>query len=116
MAETYLVATVVYLTNFGVLMSIDIEPSMMVFRYLDYITESVPAPYPIFFNLCYSFCLVRLHRDGILGVDCEKTVESGRMKTLCFDKTGTLTLHQLEISQIYHIQNQKDRVLLQKKS
>ena len=40
---------------------------MVVFQFLDFITYSFPAPFPIFFNLVYAFCLERLNRDGIVG-------------------------------------------------
>jgi cation-transporting P-type ATPase 13A2 len=90
-------------------MSINIEKMMVAFRFLDFITYAFPAPLPIYFNLVYSFCLVRLHRDGILGIECEKTVESGRMKTLCFDKTGTLTQDKMEVSKIIHIKEAQER-------
>lgn len=78
---------------------------MIFFRFLDFITYSFPAPLPIFFNLAYSFCLVRLRRDGIYGTECEKTIESSRMKTICFDKTGTLTHSGMKVSNIFSIIN-----------
>jgi P-type E1-E2 ATPase len=76
---------------------------MIFFRFLDFITYSFPAPLPIFFNLAYSFCLVRLRRDGIYGTEVEKTIESSRMKTLCFDKTGTLTHSGMRVASVFSI-------------
>ena len=67
----------------------------------DFITYSFPAPFPIFFNLAYSFCLVRLSRQDIIGTQADKTVEGSRLKTLCFDKTGTLTLNRMEMVRVY---------------
>ena len=49
------------------MLTLDIEIIMIVFRALDFITYSFPATLPIFFNLAYSFSLVRLNRDGIYG-------------------------------------------------
>jgi cation-transporting P-type ATPase 13A2 len=109
MMEVFVLSIVVYFATFGMLRAINIEKIMVVFKFLDYITYAFPAPFPIYFNLMYSFCLVRLHRDGILGTECEKTVESGRMKTLCFDKTGTLTQNKMEVSRIFHIKGVQER-------
>ncbi len=86
-----MIFNIVFLATLGWLLSTNIDTLMVIFRYFNFISYALPAPYPIFFNLAFSFCLVRLHRDDILGTECEKTVESGRMKTLFFDKTGTLT-------------------------
>jgi cation-transporting ATPase 13A3/4/5 len=68
---------------------------MVVFRFFDFITYTVPAVFPIVFNLAYSFCLVRLSKENIIGTQAEKTVESSRMKIICFDKTGTLTMNKM---------------------
>ena len=76
---------------------------MIVFRFLDFIIYSFPAPFPIYFNLAYSCCLIRLNRDGIIGTESEKTLEGSRMTTLCFDKTGTLTYNRMLVNKIYSI-------------
>jgi len=67
MFEVFLVTLIVFFCTWGLLMSIKIDTIMVVFRFLDYITYAFPAPFPIYFNLAYSFCLVRLNRDGIVG-------------------------------------------------
>jgi magnesium-transporting ATPase (P-type) len=77
---------------------------MVFFRFLDFITYSFPAALPIFFNLSYSFCLVRLRRDGIYGTECEKTIEGARIKTICFDKTGTLTHSGMRVASVFTTQ------------
>lgn len=41
-----------------------------------------------------------------MGTECEKTMVSGRMKTLCFDKTGTLTNNKMSIKSIFHIKDE----------
>lgn len=86
-------------------MSLNIQPIMVLFRFCDFITYSFPAAFPIFFNLNYSFCLVRLRRDEIYGTESEKTIEGSRLKTICFDKTGTLTINGMKISKIYNIKD-----------
>jgi hypothetical protein len=58
---------IVFVASLSLLLSIQIDKIMVVFKFLDYITYAFPAPYPIYFNLAYSFCLVRLNRDGIVG-------------------------------------------------
>lgn len=72
-------------------LSYEIDRIFLLFRVLNFITYSVNASFPIYFNLAYSFCLIRLSKENIIGTQAEKTVESSRMKTVCFDKTGTLT-------------------------
>lgn len=105
MVEQGVIVVIVFVAALNFILSIQIDRIMVVFKFLDYITYAFPAPYPIYFNLAYSFCLVRLNRDGIVGTECEKTMVSGRMKTLCFDKTGTLTNNRMKISSVYHIKN-----------
>lgn len=82
---------------------LDIETIMIIFRALDFITYSFPATLPIYFNLAYSFCLIRLSRDGIYGTESEKTIEGSRLKTICFDKTGTLTQSGMKLANIYQV-------------
>ena len=93
--EVLLVSTIIYLATLPQILSLDVDSIYVAVRYLDFVTYAFPAPFPIFFNLAYSFCLVRLNRKSILGTQAEKTVEGSRLKTLCFDKTGTLTLNHM---------------------
>lgn len=74
---------------------------MMFFKLLEFITYSLPAAFPIFFNLAYSFCLIRLHQNGIYGTEAEKTLEVAHTKTICFDKTGTLTYSSMKITSVF---------------
>jgi cation-transporting ATPase 13A3/4/5 len=99
--EVLVVSFIIYFASLPQLLSLQIDPIMVVFRFFDFITYSFPAPFPIFFNLAYSFCLVRLSKQNVIGTQAEKTVESSRMKTICFDKTGTLTLNKMEISNVF---------------
>lgn len=61
MLEQFLVVMVVYVAHLGRLLSIQIDPIMVILKFFDYITYAIPAPYPIQFNIAYSFCLVRLN-------------------------------------------------------
>ena len=65
---------VLYAGTFAEMLGLNIEKILIFFRFLDFITYAFPAALPIFFNLTYSFCLVRLRRDGIYGTECEKTI------------------------------------------
>lgn len=103
--EVLVVSLVLYAATVKQMFGLNIDKIMIFFRFLDFITYSFPAPLPIFFNLAYSFCLVRLRRDGIYGTECEKTIESSRMKTLCFDKTGTLTHSAMKVASIFTTQS-----------
>ena len=83
---------------------------MIVVRFFDFLAYSFPPAFPIYFNLAYSFCLVRLHRDGVIGTESEKTIESSRLRTICFDKTGTLTLTRMQMAHVYAVKNGKDLI------
>lgn len=67
----------------------------MILRAFDLFGWTLPAALPIFFNLCYSFSLGRLRSAKIYGTEPQKTVVSGKIKTMCFDKTGTLTMNNM---------------------
>lgn len=103
MMEVTIITAIVFFSTLGYLLSQQIETVMVVFRGLDFITYAIPAPYPIYFNTAYSVCVARLQFQQILCTHAEKTVESGRLKTLCFDKTGTLTQPKMHVHAVYHI-------------
>ena len=65
---------IIYLLALPQLLSLDIDTTMVIFRLFDFVTYAFPAPFPIFFNLAYSFCLVRLNKENIIGTQAEKTV------------------------------------------
>jgi len=95
----------VFLATLPRMYEFEIDGIMKVLRFWDFITYSFPAPYPILFNLAYSFCLMRLRKCDVAGTDAEKTVEGSRLKTICFDKTGTLTQNKMQVSNVYHIKS-----------
>ncbi len=90
-----IVSVILYLATLPNVLPLNVDRELIIIRLGDFITYSFPAPYPIFFNLAYSFCLVRLNSANILGTQPEKTVEGSRLKTICFDKTGTLTYNKM---------------------
>ncbi len=58
---------------------------------------TLPPPYPIFFNLTYTFSIFRLWRKEIFLIDPQKTVKTGKVKSICFDKTGTITESKMRL-------------------
>jgi cation-transporting ATPase 13A3/4/5 len=82
-----------------------VVPAFVVFRFLDILAWSFPPTFPIYFNLAYSFSLVRLKWKGIFGTEPEKTTEAAQVKTFCFDKTGTLTQNEIEVYEIIKFVN-----------
>lgn len=88
----------VYIIYFGFLrymLDHQFTVQMIYERALDIVGWSVPAALPIYFNLCYSLSLGRLRKHKIYGTEPQKTVVSGKVKTMCFDKTGTLTQNSM---------------------
>jgi P-type E1-E2 ATPase len=59
--------------------------------------SSIPGFLQVEENLFKSIYLIKLNNRGVIGTDCEKTIESSRLETVCFDKTGTLTQNKIEI-------------------
>lgn len=68
---------------------------------------AVPPSLPIAFNVCYSFSLYRLRKQGIFGTEPYKTIISGKVTTVCFDKTGTLTENAMELHSIIKFEKGK---------
>ena len=93
--EVLVVSLLVFLATLPRMFDFEIDGILKILRLCDFITYSFPAPFPILFNLAYSFCLRRLRKQGISGTQAEKTVEGSRLKTICFDKTGTLTQNKM---------------------
>ena len=62
-----IVSFLVYVLALPQLLALDIDLTMIIFRFLDFITYCFPGPFPIFFNLAYSFCLARLNSANIMG-------------------------------------------------
>lgn len=96
-----MVSLILYAGFLTVMLDRNIEKIMIIFKFLELITYSLPAAFPIFFNLAYSFCLMRLRQDGIYGTESEKSIEGARIKTVCFDKTGTLTHNTMRLTSVF---------------
>lgn len=83
----------------------DVDRIFVFFKFIDFLASSAPPPLPIFFNLAYSFSLIRLAYLGINGTEPQKTVDGAQVKLFCFDKTGTLTQNDVIINKIFTIKN-----------
>lgn len=81
----------------------EIDKLFVFFKFIDFIASAAPPPLPIFFNLAYSFSLLRLGYLGITGTEPQKTVDGAQIKTFCFDKTGTLTKNDVNINKVFKI-------------
>ena len=70
MIEVLLVSLLLYgVILVLILSSPNIEKIMLFFKLLELITYSLPVALPIFYNLAYAFCLIRLRLEGIYGTD-----------------------------------------------
>lgn len=101
MIEVTIVGIILYLSTLWLLILKPIDSILKTLRFFDVLTYTFPAAFPIFFNLAYSFCLIRLNKKDILGTEAEKTVEGSKLETVCFDKTGTLTYTEVKVSEIF---------------
>lgn len=98
----YVVGAIIYLATLPMRISNDnLSTGIIILNFLLIITFCLPPPSPIFFNLVYSFCLIRLKWREILSTEPEKTVEAAHLKVMCFDKTGTLTEDKVQVHKIY---------------
>jgi len=68
LAEAYIIAVILYLGTMQ--MRIDnnnLDPIIIFLNFLLLVTFCFPPAFPIYFNLVYSFCLMRLKWKNILG-------------------------------------------------
>lgn len=89
--EVVVVSIIGFFACLPFLLSLDIEPTFIAFKFFDFLASAAPPPLPIFINVAYSFSLARLRVNSIFGTEPQQTVNGAYVKTLCFDKTGTLT-------------------------
>ncbi len=106
LAETYIVGIIICFATIFISINAQIPTLMIILTFLLYVTFCFPPAFPIYFNLVYSFCLVRLKWKNIFGTEPQKTVESAHVTIMCFDKTGTLTEQKVEIYQVFNFHSQ----------
>lgn len=69
---------------------------LLILKFFDIITISVPPSLPAAINIGISLTLDRLKKKNIFCIAPYKTVIGGRINMVCFDKTGTLTEDQMK--------------------
>ena len=69
--------------------------SLLILKFFDIITISIPPSLPAAINIGISLTLDRLKKKNIFCIAPYKTVIGGRINAVCFDKTGTLTEDQM---------------------
>jgi hypothetical protein len=63
----FVLGYIVFFAMLKLMLSKHQSSAMITLRGLDLIGWTVPASYPIYFNLCYTASLVRLGRKGVEG-------------------------------------------------
>lgn len=101
MFEVYAAGVLAYLGTMSLRVnSGQLEPIIIFLDFLLIITFCFPPSGPIYFNLVYSFALIRLKANNVLGTEPEKTVEGAHLALMCFDKTGTLTEDKVQVRRV----------------
>lgn len=59
--------TIIYLGMIPVFINNQISAKLMILRFFDMVGWAIPPSFPIAFNICYSFSLYRLRKQGIFG-------------------------------------------------
>lgn len=102
----WVIGMLIYLLTMPMRIAKDnLERILIFLNFLLILTFSIPPSCPIYFNVVYSFSLIRLKWKDILGTEPEKTVEAAHLKTMCFDKTGTLTEDKVEVNKVFKFDN-----------
>lgn len=103
MFEVYGAGVLAYLGTMALRVnSGQLEPIIIFLDFLLVVTFCFPPSGPIYFNLVYSFALIRLKANNVLGTEPEKTVEGAHLALMCFDKTGTLTEDKVQVRRVLH--------------
>jgi len=66
--ETCIIGLILYWVTLPLMVG-KVIPAFIVYRLLDVIAWSFPPTFPIFFNISYSFSLIRLKWKGIMGTE-----------------------------------------------
>ena len=101
----WIVGMLLYLCTMPMRIANDnLERILIFLNFLLILVFAIPPACPIYFNVVYSFSLIRLKWKDILGTEPEKTVEAAHLKTMCFDKTGTLTEDKVEVNKVFRFE------------
>jgi P-type E1-E2 ATPase len=106
----WVIGMLIYLGTMPVRLANDNLQRIIIFlNFLLIMTFCIPPSCPIYFNVVYSFSLIRLKWKDILGTEPHKTVEAAHLKIMCFDKTGTLTEDKMEVNKIFKFEAEKHK-------
>jgi magnesium-transporting ATPase (P-type) len=67
--ETCIIGTIIYACTVNMMVVNKIISTFIVFRFLDILAWSFPPSFPIYFNVAYSFSLIRLKWRNIYGTE-----------------------------------------------
>ena len=68
-----------------------VRPWLMIIKFLDMITITVPAALPVSMTIGIIYALEKLNAKNIFCISPNKVLMGGLVNLICFDKTGTLT-------------------------
>lgn len=103
--QAFILSMITYFATIGFSKSRNLSDFMIGVRFVDFLGWAFPPTLPIYFNLAYSFAVVRLKNENILCMEPDKTVEASNLQYLCFDKTGTLTENTVQVNKVYKFLN-----------
>lgn len=86
----------------------NISVKLQVFRFANLVINVIPPALNVYFQFPINFCLIRLKKQGILGLQPQKMRDAGNIKICCFDKTGTLTETGLDVYGFYEKNENND--------
>ena len=66
--EVSIVSVIIFFGTISLLLSLDIDTAFILFKLFDFLASGAPPPLPIFFNIAYSFALLRLRWKDIAGI------------------------------------------------
>jgi cation-transporting ATPase 13A3/4/5 len=69
LGEVFIIAMILYFSTIAFAKSRNLSSQMIGMRFIDFLGWSFPPTLPIFFNLAYSFSVVRLKRNDVLCID-----------------------------------------------
>lgn len=67
--EAFIVAMIIYFATIAYMKSKNISELIVGFRFIDFLGWSFPPTFPIYFNVAYSFAIVRLKTSGIMCIE-----------------------------------------------
>ena len=92
-----LVAVMVNLISLPLQYNLGVPTKMLISRFLDLITVTVPPALPAVMSCGIVFSLNRMKKQSIFCISPPRINLAGQIQTFVFDKTGTLTEEGLSV-------------------